>query len=174
MIRFTVMSLALGVLLATACGSDENAGTKVGGSPTPGASKPAARSPQVFKVGDLIKVGDLVLTVTGVQAPIKSGNEFIQPAKGRFLVVSILVENHGAKAAAISSIANFELRDDGGQSYTETIVPDASKPPDGEIAPGDKLAGAVSYDVPVARHYRLYFKNAIFASGQVIIDLGQH
>jgi hypothetical protein len=126
-------------------------------------------------VGDVIKVGDgLMYTVVNVKAPFDSGNEFDQPSNGQFMVVQVSLENKTSKSVNVSSALNWELRDDSGQSYTETIVVNAPKPPDGEIAPGDKLAGGLAFDVAKGKGYKLYFKNEIFASGQVIVDLGQH
>jgi hypothetical protein len=113
-------------------------------------------------------------TVTQVKAPFDSGNEFETPQNGQYLVAYVTLENKTSKSITVSSVISFELRDDTGQSYNETILSAAPKPPDGEIAPGDKLAGGLSYDVPKGKDFKLYFKNDVFASGQVIVDLGQH
>jgi hypothetical protein len=113
-------------------------------------------------------------TVTGVSAPFDPGNEFEKPTNGQFMVVQVLLENKTSKSITVSSFISWSLRDDGGQSYSETIISSAPKPPDGEIAPGDKLAGGLSYDVPKGKDFKLYFKNDIFTNGQVIVDLGQH
>jgi len=154
-------------------------------APSSAAAKPAASSaapaaaakpsgPSTFKVGDVIKDGDLQVTVTKVDAPFKTTNEFEKPEKGQFLVASVSMENTGSKPATVSSMLSFELRDSDGQSYNETIVSNAPKPPDGTIAPGDKLAGGLTFDVPTGKSYRLYFKDSLFSSGQAIIDLGAH
>ncbi len=169
---------SVGALVAVAaCGSDENSGTKVssaGSSPSAQATK-ALAAPTNFKVGDQIKVGDtIMLTVTQVQAPVDAGNEFINPKNGQFMTVMVSLQNVSTKPQLVSSLINFELRDDSGQSYTETLLPNAPKPPDGSIAPNDKLAGGLTYDVPKGKSFKLYFKNNAFSSGQVIIDLGQH
>jgi len=136
------------------------------------AAAPKPSGPTTFKVGDVIKDGDLQVTVTKVQAPFQSTNEFEKPANGQYLVASVSMENTGAKPATVSSMLSFELRDTDGQTYNETIVSSAPKPPDGTIAPGDKLAGGLTFDVPTGKAYRLYFKDNVFSSGQAIIDLG--
>jgi hypothetical protein len=156
---------------SSSCGGSGNASTQV----SPGSSSAAQQAPSTYKVGDLIKVGDgLMYSVTGVQAPFDSGNQFETPAKGQFMVVTVSLENKTSKTISVSSLISWELRDDSGQSYNETILSAAPKPPDGEIAPGDKLAGGLSYDVPKGKNFKLYFKNDIFSGGQVIVDLGQH
>lgn len=168
------VAAAVGLLVIAGCGSNENSGTLVSSSPGTGATKaPAAQT--TFKVGDQIKVGNtMLLTVTGVQAPVDSGNQFITPKNGQFMTVMVSLQNVSNQPQNVSSAISFELRDDTGQSYNETFLPDAPKPPDGSIAPNDKLAGGLTYDVPRGKNFKLYYKNNVFNGGQVIIDLGQH
>lgn len=170
------IGLTYALVAVSACGSDENSGTKVSStfSPAAQASK-QPKGPTSFRVGDQIKVGNsMLLTATGVQAPVDSGNEFITPKNGQFMTVMVSMQNVSGQPQQVSSIVSFELRDDTGQSYTETFLPDAPKPPDGSIAPNDKLAGGLTYDVPKGKNFKLYYKNNVFSGGQVIIDLGQH
>ncbi len=167
----TRAALLLAVLLSfTACGgSGSNTGTVV--TPT------AAKGPTVFAVGQVIKVGDnLLFTVTSVQAPFDSGNEFETATKGQYLAVAVSLQNNGSKEVRIYSPVSFSLRDGTGQTYDETIVSSAHNPPDGPIAPGDKLAGTLVYDVPKGQDFRLYFTLNVFSSsgGGVIVDLGIH
>lgn len=175
--RNSVAALGLVVAIASvvACGSDENSGTKVSsGSPATQPSK-APAAPTTFKVGDQIKVGNaILLTVSGVQAPVDPGNQYITAKNGQFMTVAVSIQNVSSQPQSVSSAVSFELRDDTGQSYNETFLPNAPKPPDGSIAPNDKLAGGLTYDVPKGKTFKLYFKNNIFGGGQVVIDLGQH
>lgn len=159
-----VLALAvITVIIVIASGGTKNSGQKdTGGSPS--------GSPQTFAVGDAIRVGgDLVLRVTGVTS--SPGNEVEHPQHGQFLIVAVSFENQSSQPVAISSALSFDLRDSSGQGFTETIFTAAPKPPDGEIAPHDKLAGALAYDVSHG-HYTLHFKNDLLATGQVIVDLG--
>jgi Domain of unknown function (DUF4352) len=156
---------------ADSCSSASNEGSTASSSAS-GSGTAAAAS--TFKVGNRIKVGtdNYFFTVTGVQS--SAGTDFEKPSKGQYLIVNVSFDNQSGKSQTVSSIASFELRDDAGQSYSETIFTDAPKPPDGEIATNDKLAGALTFDVPTGLAYRLYFKNDLFASGQIVVDLGAH
>ena len=168
-IHLVLLALAAPMLIAadsSSCGSSGDTGTKVTSSATAAATQTA------FKVGDQVKVGDLILVVSGVTS--SDGTQFEKSKAGQYLIVAVALQNNGTKAATVSSAISFELRDDGGQTYNETILSTAPKPPDGSIAPGDKLAGSLTYDVPKGKSFKLYFKNAIFGSGQTIIDLGSH
>ena len=153
---------------SSSCGS--NTGTVV----SSGTSTGGRAASQTAKVGDRIKIGDknFFFTVTGVQT--SAGTDFEKPSKGQYLIVSVTFDNQSGAVENVSSAISFELRDGTGQSYTETILTTAPKPPDGEIANNDKLAGGLTYDVPKGQTFRLYYKNDVFASGAVVVDLGQH
>lgn len=162
-----VVVAAVGVIVAIvvlAGSGSKNSGTAVNGSSPSGEA-------QTFGVGQAIKVGDaLIFTVTRVTS--SAGSEFERPTHGQYLIVAVAFQNNEAKPNTVSSLASFELRDATGQSYTESIYSGAPKPPDGEIAPHDRLAGALTYDVPKGSTYKLYFKNDVFSGGSVIVDLG--
>ena len=87
-----------------------------------------AATPSTFAIGDTIKVGDnMLFTVTGVKDNVASGNEFETAKNGQFLVAAVSLQNKGTKASTISSLVSFELRDDTGQSYTETVISSAPR-----------------------------------------------
>ncbi len=117
------------VAVVATSASNSNSGTKVssGGGST-GTSQSA--TPSKFAVGDTIKVGDnMLFSVTGVKDNVASGNQFETPKNGQFLVVNVSLQNKGTQPSTISSLVSFELRDENGQSYTETILnfgPEAS------------------------------------------------
>jgi hypothetical protein len=141
---------------------------------TPGAASNAPAS-SVFAVGQVIKTGDnLLYTVTSVTAPFISTNEFDVPKNGQFLAVAVTFQNNGSKEVRITGLLSFTLRDGNGQSYDEAFVADAPNPPDGAVAPGDKLAGTLVFDVPKGQHFKLYFTANLFSTGSVVVDLGTH
>ena len=153
------------------CSSADNSGTAVGSAST--SSSAAASQQTVFQVGQTVKVGNVLLfTVTGVQS--SEGTDFEKPGNGQYLIVKVSFQNVSSKSQRVSSMLSFDLRDGSGQSYNETFLTSAPKPPDGEIAPNDKLAGGLTYDVPMHQSFKLYFKNDVFSGGAVVVDLGAH
>ena len=170
--------VAAAACVLVSCGSD-NSGTAVSatsGTTASGgtASTKAPDGPKTFEPGQTIRSGDnLLLTVSAATVKADSGNPYITPGPGNiYLLVPVAFDNQGAKPVNVSSFTSFELHDETGQQYTETVLPDQPNPPDGMIAPKDKLAGTLIYAVPAGKAYRLYFKGDIFGSGQVSVDLG--
>jgi len=171
--------IALIVVIAVASTMSKGtgtAGTKVDNPPAAATQNnaPATTSGvKTFNVGDTIKVGDnMLFKVDSVES--SAGAQFETPTKGQFLIAHVTMTNNGASAVNVSSMLSFELRDDAGESYNETILTTAPKPPDGSIAANDKLAGGLTYDVPKGKTFKMYYKNDVFSGGQVIVNLGAH
>jgi uncharacterized protein DUF4352 len=162
-------------LLILACGeSSVNTGSNVGssgGAATASSTKPA--SPQHFKVGDNVKVGDTYqVTVNSVKT--HAGDEFTKPKDGStFLIVDVTVKNLSSKEQSLSSVLQFNLKDSTGQKYDETFLGD-NKPIDGKVEPGGLLRGQFTYEVPTAQHAFTYsFEADPFTGGQTIWDVSR-
>lgn len=173
-----VMTTIVGGALLS-CGSGGNDATAVNSPSSSGtgaasSSNSGSQGPQTFQPGQQIKIGDnLLLTVGPPTVKTDSGNPYITPGPGNeYLIVPVAFDNQGSAAALVSSAVSFEMRDATGQRYMETVLPDQKQPPDGSIAPKDKLAGELVYAVPAGKPYKLYFKNDLFSAGAAIIDLG--
>ena len=69
----------------------------------------------------------------------------------------LTVENQGSQPFNVSSLIGFDLRDQDGQGYNTAYVSNAPKAPDGEVAPTQKLAGTLVYDVVPGKTYQLLF-----------------
>jgi len=65
----------------------------------------------VFKVGDVVSVGDMEYTVHGTELLDSVGNEYLsQDAQGKYLVVDLTVKNNGNEAVMVDS-SFFTLKD---------------------------------------------------------------
>lgn len=173
-----ILAAALVLASLVACGDQGSTGTKVGVTPTGATSssvataKPATIVQTTFKVGDQVAVNDVVLVVNGATSSV--GSEYQKPTAGQYLLVAVSLQNTGATPVRVSSVLNFELRDDTGQTYNMTFLSGVPAAPDGVIAPGDRLAGTLVYDTPKGKGFRFYFKSTIFAGKQAIVELGAH
>lgn len=102
-----------------------------------------------FEVGQTAeKEGAYKVTVNSL-AEYQSSNEFIKPAEGKkYVVANVTVENISAdKDIAVSSIVCFKLLSLDGVKY-DIAITDAGSQLDGTVAPGRKLTGNVTYEVP--------------------------
>ena len=129
---------------------------------------------QLYQVGDQIQIGDLILTVNGVDYP--AGDEFNKPEQGKkFVVVDVTLDNQGNEAIQISSLLQMSLKDATGQVYEVDLSASMAgngSTPDGEIAPGEKLRGQVGFQVPEdAQGLVFVFDADVFGFGKVFVAL---
>lgn len=138
-----------------------------------GQSGGSAASPQVFQIGQPVNLGSWQVTALSAKNPYKSKNAYQKPEAGsKYVTVDTQVVNNGDKPGTVSSVVCFKMRDSTGQEYTEQLLTGVPKPPDGEVAPGGKLRGTVSYQVPTsANGLLLVFSCDLFSSGSAEIAI---
>ncbi|KGN02061.1 hypothetical protein Z969_07145 [Clostridium novyi A str. 4570] len=137
-------------------------------------NKTESNTPKVFKVGDVIELKNLKVTVNKVYKV--KGDEFSKPKDGNeFVAVDCTIENISKEEQAISSMAMFKVVDKDGRaceySLTGQTAANAGQM-DGQIAPGRKLTGV--YVVEVAKGtsgLELEFDSSFLLGGQVIVKL---
>lgn len=147
--------------------------------PEPIAIEPPAQlageqAQTTFAIGDIIEVGDLMLTVNEVTSP--PGDEFSKPDDGnKFVVVDVTLENKGTEAKGISSMMQMYLKDATGQKYALDLMASVASggvTPDGEIAQGERIRGQVGFQVPEnAQGLVFVFDADVFGYGKVFVAL---
>lgn len=141
-----VLLLLFGILLIAAALGDGDSPEKVGAST---ATQPAATTPELFQVGDVVSLRDI--EVTFVSCEESTGAQFMSPEEGNvFLVCEFLIDNKSSKDIAISSLMSFEAYVDNfttNMSLTGTLASDKTQL-DGTVAAGKKMSGAIGYEVP--------------------------
>jgi len=174
--------MVVALLVLTACGTQTSTktGTAPSATPTPAsvATPTPIAAPEIFKPGDQIQVSSQqdqtkILLTVGQPHIIKPGQYDSDAKNGEYLGVPLTVENQGPQPFSLSSMLGFDLRDQDGQGYTTAYISNAPKAPDGEVAPTQKLAGTLVYDVAPGKVYQLLFKANFLSSGQAIVNLGQ-
>jgi len=112
--------------------------------------KPTPEAPEFFKVGETAETKKVKAMVTGIEKPV--GNAFNKPADGNeFVMVNIDIENISDEDLVISSLFSFNAYvDDTATDFSllAQTAKDGTKTMDGKIAPGKKLSGSISYEVP--------------------------
>ena len=143
---------------------------------TAAPSATSAPKTKIYKIGDVILIGSLTMTVNKISFPTPDTN-FLPKAGNKFVAVDVTFENKGDKPDALSTLLQMTLKDNTGLDYSvdiSAIALTGSKTPDGEIAPGEKKRGVVGYQVPNdAKGFQFMFDASIFSFGKVFVDLGE-
>ena len=178
------LALAVLLLVSLACGSSASP-TLVATSASPVDSgsqpqeqptqAPAPVTQQNYKVGDVVSIGDHVLVVLGWEN-IQPG-DFSKPDAGKkFVAVELLIVNNSQSAMSVSTLLQMSMKDDTGQKYDVDFMASTASggaSVDGELAPGEKVRGKVSFQVAEnATGLQFVFDASVFGSGKVFVDLG--
>ena len=182
---FSLGAILVGILLVGGCTAllavsgvfEENEPTLADGSGSSGdvqdpGGGSAAEGSGVFAVGDLVSLGDWQVQVHGA-GTLQPTDDFFTPSPGmRWYQVDVEATNRSDRPEIVSSLLCFSLLDGANREYSQTIVPTAVQPPDGEVGPGSSRRGVIVYDVPVdAAGFRLEFKCDLFSTGTAQVSL---
>jgi hypothetical protein len=139
------------------------------------APAPTANVPQIYRVGDVVQLGDVALAVVGWSRP--EGTQFARPEAGKgFVGVELLVVNQGERAVNLSTLAQMSLKDAEDRRYTVDLLAATAlggAAPEGELASGERLRGSVGFQAPAeAAGLTFVFDASLFRSGKIFIELG--
>ena len=134
--------------------SDEeaNTGSKVGEADASEAK--ADVNDTIFKVGDVVDLNGVVLTVK--DATFVSASEYSQPEKGKVLQMNVEVVNNTDDSTFVDS-TDFNLYDADGNAldfYYGLDGMDLS----GDLNKGKKLQGTLTFDVPEGSNYEMIYE----------------
>lgn len=122
-----------------------------------------------LKVGETVVFDGVEITLNELR--LEAGGEYDTPDEGKFVVANITVENTTGEEITVSSMLNFELKDDEGYSYSTTFLLEGVKAQlDGSVEAGGKLRGEIPFDVPEAERYELHYADP-FKSGKAIWEV---
>ncbi|RSD26817.1 DUF4352 domain-containing protein [Mesobacillus subterraneus] len=159
---FWLIAIIVVVAMASGGGEEETA-TKVDGeaSKASKASKAseasatekkqdekAAPAKEEFAVGEKVQLEDNVLTVTKVEK--SPGSEFDQPKDGHeYVIVTVEIENAGDENISYNPF-DFKMSNSQGQIVDQafTTVDTNTALQSGELAPGGKVSGTISFEQP--------------------------
>lgn len=163
------------VLVGGGAGSQLNKPQKVGEKPVEQASgsekqdEPSSNAPEVFKVGDIIKDGDLEVVINSAQ---QTNEGLVAPEEGKaYFVIDATITNTGDKKENISSILMFELKDAEGRNKDMAFGVDTNGSLDGEILPSEKLTGQLAYEVDAEGELNLYINLSVFGGNTIKINV---
>lgn len=140
--------------------------------------KPAPTDPPkpsgVGQVGARQEAGGIALTVEKV-SKIDQAGQFARAKPGNtYLVADVVLENPGRDEAPYNPLY-FKVKDGTGQEYTASLIGPDNSLKSGNLAKGDKVRGAVSFEVPTAaKGFVLSYEPIVILGGYrpIRIDLG--
>lgn len=103
-----------------------------------------------FNIGEKIQLGDAVLTVTNVEK--SKGNDWDYPQQGKeFVIVHVEIENAGDTNSVYYTPLDFTMQNSNGQvtDITFTTVDANTALGSGELIPGGKVVGTVTFEQPI-------------------------
>lgn len=118
-----------------------------------------------LSVGDTINFNGLHITLNGVRT--SEGEDFFEPSRDYFLILDFTIDNTTDEAAHVSTMLQMTLVDPDGYSQDMDFFADTRSSLDGEVGPGRKMAGEISYDVDDAEYFEFLFEDP-FMMGQAI------
>ncbi len=130
----------------------------------------------VFKIGDQIKSGDALLTVTKVTKNWKSSNQYDKPSSPDdvYVLVTIAIENKGDKDLSLSGIFDFKLEDANGLQKSSTLGGIGIKQlPTGSLSPNGKATGDIIFDVDknALGTLKLHYEPMFSFDKEVVVEL---
>lgn len=130
-----------------------------------------AQKQETFSIGDKVKMGDFYITVK--KAYFYEGSKWNKPGDGvKWLVLDIELENHTNDPQNVSSLLMFDLYDSDNYSCDIAINTDEKGSINGELGPGRKMAGEITFKVPNDKSsFELIFEPEPFAKGQAVFEI---
>lgn len=161
----------------SACGASDNSNTGTTSTSSPSSSSAKAKGTPAptnkhFRVGDVAKVGNTwQVTINSVKT--SKGDDINKPQKGEYLMLDVTAKNISNKEQNIFSFASFQLTDNTGMAYTETVNTNVPNPPDGKVKAGAPSRGTFTFDVPtgVKRFTFAFTPDMLSEEGQTIWDI---
>lgn len=157
--------LAAGLLVAlgalAACGGgDDDSGT-------------TATTVVTQKVGDVVRLGSVEVTVKSFNDPYDAGNPAVKaPAGFRQVAIEAEVKNLTTDRQVFSGFSQFEMKDSANRTYNAVPLPGNIPFLGGEALPQASRSGVVGFQVPeAATGLQVVFTAPLISEGSVTYDV---
>lgn len=155
--------------------SDSAAATTSNSSAATTSEAATEPTPETYKVGDRVVVGDRAYTVTDIRTSSSVGDDFTkQTATGIFVIVTMTVENIGKESATMSS-SDVKIIDSEGRTFESDTEAWAALNENillKQIQPGLPVVGQTIFDVPKGITSNLQVSEGGWGTDNKLISLG--
>lgn len=163
-------------ILGLSGGNTSEKQTQVASDSSEADSASAEATPQVYKVGDRVVVGERAYTVNSVRTAQMVGDQYLNAqATGIFVIVDMTIENLGKESSTMST-NDVKLIDSEGRTFesdTKAWVYIKDNLLLKQIQPGLPVHGETIFDVPKGIKCGLQVSEGGFGSEKELIALGQ-
>lgn len=173
--RIATVVFAVLLLAALLLGCGETAAPKKVGEAGSGEATTESSSSEskTYKVGDMVEIGDMVVTLNRVRKLSNTDFDKPQDSKNKFVAVDLTFKNTGSEAANVSSLLQISLVDGAGYSAQQTIHTKAKPLKEGEVGAGRKMSGEIVYEVAKdAKDLQVIYDASLLGEGQIIWNVG--
>lgn len=131
-----------------------------------------------YKVGDKIKMGDVILTVNSVET--SQGGQYTNPSQGnQWIDLNLTIENTGSTQQFITTLGQMFVLDDKNNQFQVSVTDKALQNPgsigglDGAVIAGAKKTGWVGFEVPkTAKGLKLQYNASFYNNQNILVGLG--
>ena len=155
-------------------------GKKVGESNGATVAQSDTKQPEqqtVYKVGDKIQLGNVILTVNKVET--STSGQYTKPSEGnQWIDLNMTIENTGSKQEYVTTLGQMFVLDDKNNQYQVAVTGKRLANPgsqglDGAIVASAKKTDWVGFEVPkTATGLKLQYNASFFNNKNVLVDLG--
>lgn len=132
----------------------------------------------VYKVGDKIELGNVILTVNSVET--STSGQYTQPSEGnQWIDLNLTIENTGSKQEFITTLGQMFVLDDKNNQFQVAVTGKRLANPgsqglDGAIVAGAKKTDWVGFEVPKSSTgLKLQYNASFFSNKNILVDLGK-
>ncbi|WP_316570224.1 DUF4352 domain-containing protein [Neobacillus sp. YIM B06451] len=172
-----LLTVLLALLSVSGCGELEETPEKVsqaaeGESSEKKEQVTEEKVEEVFSVGEQVKLGDNILTVSKVDK--SNGSDFDKPKAGHeFIIVTVEINNAGDRNISYNPF-DFKMANSQGQIVDQafTTVDSDTSLQSGELAPGGKVSGTISFEQPANdQGLQLHYTPGFWSDSTIKINL---
>lgn len=134
-------------------------------------------SQQVYKIGDKVQMGDIILTVNKIET--SQGAQYTKPSAGnQWLDINLTLENTGSSQEYITTLGQMFVTDSESNQYQVSVTGKrmenaGSVGMDGALIAKAKKTDWVGFEVPkTAKGLKFQYNASFWSNKNIIVDLG--
>jgi len=169
--------IILMIIIGSGSGKGEKVSTQDTGAKVDVVETKSDKPVSAYKVGDSIKLGGAIVTVSKVET--SNGGQYSKPQAGnQWVNLNITIENTESTEQFVTTMGQMFLRDGDGNSYqvavTDKVMESVNNSLDGTVIAKSKRTGWVGFEVKKgAKQLQFQYNGSMWGGDNIIVNLGQ-